>query len=216
MQVHKHDELMPKFVCTHCWTKLANFHEFYTAVDAAKHIYLGKFVKEEVPNFIEINCDGFAENFPPVKDEPTINSKLLPVVHFNDNSEELGDSIESIAINTRDAEHIECDEEAIRDNYDSVMYEVTEQESTAIDDVDDMPHSPKMEVVDEETVQTLNIRCGLCGRSVCKSSEAVNHYRSEHGEHAPHRQIIKCCDRQLLPYDIRDHTRYHLNPDSFK
>lgn len=68
------DDILPKFLCNDCWPKLEQFHEFYNAVAEAKSVYLKNTVKEEVPHFVAINCDGidFDDDRPSVKIEPLV------------------------------------------------------------------------------------------------------------------------------------------------
>lgn len=74
------DDDLPKFVCGDCWPKVEKFHEFYNAVDAAKSIYVKSTAKEEVPNFIEINCEGIEldDGVPLLKDEPMDSEPVEP------------------------------------------------------------------------------------------------------------------------------------------
>lgn len=86
---------MPKFICNDCWPKLEKFHEFYDAVEEAKSIFLKNTTKEEVPNFIEINCDAidFEEVIPSVKVEQEDDSedvKTEPMPNEETNEEIQG------------------------------------------------------------------------------------------------------------------------------
>lgn len=68
-------------MCGECWPKLKQFHEFYNAVSEAKQIYVKNNVKEEVPHFIAINCDGidFDDDIPSVKVEPMVVDDVVKV-----------------------------------------------------------------------------------------------------------------------------------------
>lgn len=74
MQVNEDDDVLPKFVCTDCWSKSNRFHNFYNAVAEAKQIFLVNLVKVEEPEIFEIDRDPYADevfNDPLLKIEPT-------------------------------------------------------------------------------------------------------------------------------------------------
>lgn len=192
---------------------MANFHEFYNAVDVAKNIFLTNTVKAEVPNFVQINCDGFDDDIQSVKEEP-VN---VDYINFEPSSLEMHGSRNQVGarglidINKRDDE-----ETGFNASIDKMPVEAT----TAATLDENTYDSPQTEALEEEIDQLcfkqMDIRCGLCNHPLSTASQAVNHHRSEHNANAYHKQIIKCCDRQLLPYDIRDHVQYHSNPNAFK
>lgn len=74
LQVNEDDDILPKFVCTDCWCKSNEFHDFYNAVTEAQQIFLVNLVKTEEPEIIEINCVPYPDdafNDPLLKTEPT-------------------------------------------------------------------------------------------------------------------------------------------------
>lgn len=47
---------LPKIVCLECWTKIADFHEFYQKIHTAQANYLSELVKSEQENhFIDVS-----------------------------------------------------------------------------------------------------------------------------------------------------------------
>lgn len=58
------NDLLPKYVCCHCWNQLSKFHDFYVAVNEARIIYLASTVKIEDATVSEVNIDslGIAAN----------------------------------------------------------------------------------------------------------------------------------------------------------
>lgn len=224
-QVLENDGLLPKFVCVHCWAKLADFHEFYKAVDVARNAYFKKSVKEEIPNFIEINCDGFIDDVPLVKNEPVCIdvNYLKPPLPENRQSESQSGLMKSIAFdsNNHDGESIECGEE-FESKCDFTFEEIS-LEPTSVDAPIENPLNSQKEtneVFKRETDQLdsgeLYVKCALCKHPLRTPSEAHSHYRTEHSENTQDRQKLTCCGRRLYPYEIYSHAKYHLNRDAFK
>lgn len=177
----ENDDHLPRFVCSHCWTKLTSFHEFYKAVEESKTAYLRwrSAPEKEIPDFLEINCEIFVEDvIPSVKEEP-----------LND---DVGDAVD-----------------------EPVEMEEIEDALAAAEMFEEEQQNPLEELAEDISKQS-QFKCGICEHPLRTSAETVNHYRNAHNETAYHKQIVKCCDRQLLPYDIRDHNRYHSDPYAFK
>lgn len=210
-QVLENDDLLPKFVCVQCWAKLADFHEFYKAVDVARNAYFNNRVKEEVPNFIEINCDGFIGDVPLVKNEPIcidVNDLKPPPPEKRQNENKYGLTT-SIAFdsNNHDGESIECGEE-FESKCDFTFEEIS-LEPASVDE------AFKRETDQLETDE-LCVKCALCKHPLRTPSEAHSHYRTQHSENTQDRQKLTCCGRRLYPHEMSSHAKYHLNRDAFK
>lgn len=175
-------------MCLYCWTKLANFHEFYNAVDQAKDVYLKNTIGNNVLNFITINCDEFDEDIlQSVKDEP-----------INDDND---DNVNNVIGDNRTSYREIHTTTVIAENASNSIQDTIE----AIEVINDQVH-PKQ----------LFVKCCICNHQLRTSSETMNHYRSEHNESSYRMQITKCCGPRLFPSEIYDHIQYHLNSDAFK
>lgn len=60
----------------------------------------------------------------------------------------------------------------------------------------------------------MDMQCELCQYTFETLSEARSHYRSKHKRHT---HLVKCCQLRLKIHgEIRDHIKFHLNPNEFK
>lgn len=60
----------------------------------------------------------------------------------------------------------------------------------------------------------VDMQCELCQYAFDTLSEARSHYRSKHKRHT---HLVKCCQLRLKIHgEIRDHIKFHLNPNQFK
>lgn len=240
IQISEND-IFPKFVCADCWTKLESFHEFYSAVDKAKSIFLKKCVKAENPSLVEINCDfieldgefhSFRDELVDYVDPATPEGKAIKT--------ESQSNLEKIECESRDHSKVgifatdgignESDEDgfSVKDDEtcvkhdsdgDRTMHGVPSAASVATEltkkifEYSGNGNKTRKTTFDDLVSKYLNMNCELCNHPLATLPEARAHYRSIHDQRSV---LINCCDRRLRASNIRDHLRYHMNPDLFK
>lgn len=232
-QVTENDHL-PKSICRDCWNKLDSFHRFYETVNEAKHKFLANFVKVEAMNFVEIDCDGIESDrkAPLVKDEvidfgqteirsPSLKNKAVCSGQFErlgNNSKHSSDAntIPNHIIDTQPASY-RCDENLDEEVTMNVPC-VESVEETAASAIDTSIAAAKSMVEENKTndhliANYIDMNCDLCKMPFNSLSDAISHYRNNHNKYTA---LLRCCQRRIQTSYIRDHVRYHLNPDIFK
>lgn len=181
-------------------------------------------VKEEEPNFIEIFCVGHVEDETLVEDEASVEDESMGIDATN--LEETSPNHQSQS-QSKFADLIETavSDDSDRDNESAELNERTKSKSNSISED---KSAENVNGSDKETNETpaddsnqldfshLRVKCVLCNQLVCTPEEVAQHYRIKHNESAHHKQVTTCCDRKLIPSDIRGHYRYHLDPDVFR
>lgn len=226
-QITENDHL-PKSICRDCWSKLERFHQFYEAVNEAKHNYLANFVKIEAMNFVEINCDAFESdrNAPIIKDEvvnfiqagirsPSLENKSDSRPHGQ--SKQLENSSKYSSEATTIPNHIIDTQPATCDGNLAGNPDCGSTEETAASGIDTSITAAKSIVGENETndhliANYIDMNCDSCKIPFSTLSDAISHYRNNH----KHTALLRCCQRRIKTSYIRDHVRYHLNPDTFK
>lgn len=218
-------------MCAECWTKVENFHKFYETVEEAKIFFLRNLVKEEEPNFVEINCDavGFDDTNVFVKTESSDfgadNSKRTEREHdgtqghddfgsssFFDfaNDDESNDSDKCMA--KFDEEHDPKVDAAAALAAAQLAIEVVGQVENTSDVTTNSSVLAKKKF-DHLISKYMDMKCEICRHPFDTLSDASYHYRSKHQRRTAK---LKCCQRRIKMPDIRDHIQYHLNPNMFK
>lgn len=213
------DDILPKYICIECWTKVMDFHKFYEAVDAAKQIFTNNSVKDETPNIFEINCDAveFDADIGLVKSEPSSDAD-----ESADNSEQTEYSqsgAHTIQYDNGDSDVAESIDKQMRNVGDAFVAVEKAIEITA--KVEDScgvngpfnANSRGNEKFDHLILEYMKMHCEICQQPFATLSEAISHYRSKHQRRTV---TLKCCQRRIKMPDIRDHIQYHLTPDVFK
>lgn len=213
-QVHEYGDHLPKFVCLYCWTKLANFHEFYNKVNAAKYTYVSKCVKIDEPNHIGVECDPldiFAVKVEPIEDnvertsfENISHENSMP--HFEEANIDSNNS--SFDINSA--------------NTVSAAAAVARRRPRSRP----RPPSPHKTFTTSLTFEKLtknninhlitdyiDMKCHVCEYPFKTIRKARGHLRTVHKV----RSIkMKCCGKKVGLYDIISHIHSHLNPEIYK
>lgn len=184
----------------------------------AKNAYLEGAVKEEVPNFIEIFCVGHVEDEASEEDESmgieVTNLEATSPNHQSQNQSKFADLIKTEVSNDND-----------RDNESAEPNERTECKTNSISEDESAENANDSDKETDETPAEdsnqldsshLRVKCVICDQLLGTAEEVTQHYRIKHNESAHHKQVTTCCDRKLIPSDIRGHYRYHLNPDVFR
>lgn len=181
-------------MCLYCWTKLANFHEFYNAVETAKNIYLASDVKTEEPNFTVVNCDLIEFGDDAVKAEP--KEELAP----------LGKS----AVESDGPQ----DKELNRDSkdYDGAA-SVSSSTVFAKSSVTKKGITKSKNNIDHLVADYIDMACEICEHPFKTLKKARGHLR---GIHKLRSIKVKCCQRKVDLYDISGHIQSHLNPEIYK
>lgn len=237
MQVSENDAF-PKFVCADCWTKLKDFHEFYDAVNEAKSTFMKNAVKEEFPNFVAVDCDlvDIDGELSEVKHEQTecVVIEDSTSAHFvsetiendvkSDLEETEKDTNGQLAADTFDNDEVsnESDGDDSGSNWSDglsmkmdldINWEMTNMAMATPIASELAEYADKKNGIDDLVAKYMNMTCDACDQSFETVQEGRDHYRIKHDKRPV---IINCCDRRLRLYHIRDHLRYHMNPDIFK
>lgn len=216
----KENDNLPKMVCRDCWRKLDEFHDFYNAVNAAKSNFWLEVVKNEEPNFLEINCDsvGYDVDIPSVKLEPLPDTVVADVQPSKDNrafSDSDGDTLRDNVDDTNDNSignvPIKLEKNAsakIVESHKSV------QKAVKTSDTNTKRFEKSSEEFDHLISNYMDMFCEICDHPFGTLPEASSHYLSKHKQTFA---LLKCCQRRLkMPGEIRDHIQYHLDPDKFR
>lgn len=207
-QVSEDDEL-PKCVCTECWTEVQHFHKFYESVKEATMNHIGIFVKIEEPSFVEDSCDAvdFDDNADSMETEPLTydghtdnNEPLANGGSSEDSSDrvnEFGGHTEETNSHVETLQHRNVDDES----------EVKPSSIFQSDAVGDTINFDKLIPI------CMNMQCDTCQHPFGSLSEATRHYKRKHKRRSV---SVNCCQRKVLLKGIRDHIRYHLDPNTFK
>lgn len=178
-------------------------------------------VKEVLPTFTEINCDGFVEDFPSikVKDEPMnvfVNNMELESLPLPKDPRAMNQNeFESVVCTNRGiSEEIECQDLLI---IHDVLTTKTTATTTLTENASDLEKNETLEMdINHSNSKQSHVKCALCDHPLRTASETKNHYRNEHNESAYYKQKTICCKLRLVPGEIYDHIQYHLKPDIYK
>lgn len=194
-------------------------------------------MKEEVPNFTEIICDAveYDEEFVPVKhelvDDGTVKEAepVLPENQAQDSEDSVQGDAEhdskpsdhfDLDTNTLDDTCSESDEGKLNVNRkrkmsvnETLTAPIAAELAEEISECTESKKKTRKKAFDELVSKYMNMNCELCNHPFETLPEARAHYRSTHGQRDV---IINCCDRRLRVSNIRDHLRYHMDPDIFK
>lgn len=195
-------------------------------MDQAKTIYMRSTLKQEVPTFTEINCDGFSCT----DDVPLM--KVEPMEHVIVKLEVESLAAEANAGANPDVE--ECDDFHSNDSNDedesgvSLVNELTSERTVAAAIELANENIPKTKITkttpsdSDKTVgehlenlvpNYMDMVCEVCSHPFESLATAIGHYRRTHNQRGI---IVKCCQRRVDLYDMVEHIQYHLNPDIFK
>lgn len=235
LQVSKED-ILPKFVCTECWTKATTFHKFYEAVAGAKIIYLERSLEEELrPNFAEINCDAVAldDGIACVKMEPSIDIGAGQLELTEHNSGAVNASQCRSDTNSRSTSFFQFANDDGSNDSDKCMAKFGKARHPKVDEATALaairnsfniehtqthgasanPINAPNKEFDHLISKFMDMQCELCRQPFGTLSQASSHYRSKHQRRTA---TLKCCQRRIKMPDIRDHIQHHLNPNLFK
>lgn len=225
LQVSENDDILPKFICTDCWNKLNQFHDFYNTVAEAKTHFLANLVKIEETNFK--GADVCEDDMPPVKtilineDGPSslrsiddrfeIESLQNQDFHdflFDDRLNDLEEIDEKI-----ECEEIACAKSASK--YDPVLDKTLTAEVAAVlaKQVYDKTSKTTIKQLIPLFPQYIDMICKICETKFDALCAALHHYRDKHHQT---KIYVKCCQKLISVAYVRDHILHHLNPDVFK
>lgn len=206
-------------MCLECWEKLADFHDFYRTVEEARAIYLQSSVKEEAPNSIEIlyveSIDVVATKleFSPAQDDSIdfhdVGNIRNDVEHDSNDTHNVASSTKSL---TDFSEQYDPNQTIVEASA-AVTTESANELGTKTTDTSIAVELSARRNVDHLAATFMDMRCEECGHPFVSLTEAISHYKNHHKTRTAR---MKCCQRRLQLYSIRDHMKYHLNPDTFK
>lgn len=196
-------------------------------MDKAKQIYLTNPIKTGETNFVEIICDAIESDH----DVPSIKNEVVEDVPIKVESSELNNAAErrenDSNDNDFDANDISSDDNVSRmdecvdkigDEFAIDSGRKTREEENAIK-ANDTTHVLGKSIGDENQPNDqlmsnyMDMNCESCKIPFETLSDAIGHYRNKHNKYSI---LVRCCQRRLRPSDIRDHIKYHSNPDMFK
>lgn len=217
-QINK-DDVFPKFVCVGCWVTLESFRKFYDAVNGARHSFLLKFVKNQMPEFCEVLSDAaaIAEEFFPIKDEQ------IDDVFVENNKSAASEGNISGDSATQDIGKIGDDifdnEDSFHRDSDSDQNDVgnVSEDDASLRVSNGMAGNAKNRKLDHLIPEYLDMNCSLCAQPFETLSDASKHYRRQHNQGFNSiRMKAKCCLQDIPFYHSRDHIQFHLDPEYFK
>lgn len=216
-------------ICSECWTKLWEFHKFYSSVEKAKNNY---FQKLEGTNFAEVKCEpigGDADNQSSVKSEPIEEDVLKcesPTPRVNEiknrckiqNSSNDDIEVADSSNDDSNTEYDQCDEkfdgesgaDLRRDEW-TTPKPATEVMTISVATVN--KNIVMRDKFDKLAPNYIDMVCERCKHPFTRLSEARKHYRLKHKQR---NAWVKCCQKKMDLYDIIEHIQYHLNPEIFK
>lgn len=217
-QINRND-VFPKFVCVSCWATLECFRKFYDAVNEAKHSFLLKLVKNQMPVFCEVFADAteIVEEFISIKDEQTDdvfveNNKSAPSEgHISGDS--ATQDIGKIEDDTFDNEYsIHRDSDSEQDDVENIS-----EDDALLPASTGIAGNSKNKKNDHLMPEYFDMNCSLCAHPFETLSEASQHYRRQHKQgYNSIRIMAKCCQQYIPFYHARDHIQFHLDPECFK
>lgn len=203
-------------MCTNCWKKISDFHEFYGRVDVATNEFLKTHTKGETLPFVEVKCD----EIDVIENESVIVKKeVSDIMSTEAEPQLLQPSPSPLESDDADEENIENDQREKEIDHFNVerSNESDNDDGHELDtNITATPISTangKIQNFDHLMPQYMSMTCDICDYPFKSMSGAFTHYRKEHQTQKIH---IKCCDCQLRMRDVKDHIRYHLDPDVFK
>lgn len=219
-------DILPKFLCLNCWTKSSDFHEFYNVVDEAKCIYLSNSVEEQVPDFVQVECNSFVydDDIHTVKIEPMTFDDDINRVEPPHHANSANEIRNSIAVKIANVNGIQY--EITNDKLKSDANLTTKLADPIVSDVLSTAAAAELaSKIYEKTCKSakmdflrlvpnyFDMNCEKCNYKFTALHKVYSHYRDQHKQTEIH---VKCCQRPIYALDIRDHILHHLNPDLFK
>lgn len=188
-QVRKQEGILPKSVCTDCWAKLADFHDFYNAVFDAESVFLKNAEEKEVPNTTEVNYDSSE-----CKDDVKIESMDIDFVGVK--SSTLEDSVI---------------QKTAQNSYEADATRPTRPKRPIIMTANSTPSKiNSAQLISEHMKMT----CFYCNIKIKTLAELTEHHQDKHSNEC-HLRVI-CCRSVLKLTDLLDHVEYHRNPNKYK
>lgn len=222
--------ILPKFVCTECWTIILNFHVFFRAVERAEIAFLQTKLKNgEIRERIRKKYQILnRKNSNRRKDSNTksdvSNDQYLSIqMCSEDDNNSENDS------HTQDPsdQHVESKEEQEKEfkrcplkksenrkrsiNADSDF----ENESYGRENTEIGPILRDKDKEDDLISKYFNLNCTICSEKFNLALELHKHWKSVHQMHPPS-LTCKCGRKYSRPYEMRDHVHYHLSPNAFR
>lgn len=190
-------------MCPECWLKVADFHDFYNAVDEAKKNYVEIDAKKEIPivddvvNYsVQVQC----EDDDSLKSEPMdfdfVQVEMPSLGQVNIPTNATKQRIESSAIEVRAKEKVPI----LAYGQPMAGQPMTGQPMTG----------SGAQLISE----FMNMTCFYCGIQINTVYEITEHHQDEHSDEYHLR--VKCCDTKLELTELLEHMEYHRQPDKYK
>lgn len=172
-----------------------DFHKFYNAVVAVKNEFLLKFVKNEEPRFVEINCDSFGcgVGIHPVKLEQELDTFEAHLLERNAFEGDRANEVENPKPEMDVAPDL--DDEATSDAIERFDGEISNNDRNDGDSCVSSECSPKAPNLDKEAAHKHNAlqkvkphECEICKKRLDSCFALFSHYYSplfaiEHNKH---------------------------------
>lgn len=188
-QVRKHDGILPKSVCTECWAKVADFHDFYNAVYDAENEFMQNAEEKDVPIITEVNYD-------PSECKDDVKIELMDIDFVGVKSS----SLEESAIQTTAQNRDEADATGSMRPKRPIIMTAHSTPSTN--------NSAKL------ISELMKMTCFYCNLKIKTLAELTEHHQDKHSDEC-HLRVI-CCRATLKLTDLLDHLEYHRNPNKYK
>lgn len=214
------DNLLPKYVCTDCWTVVLNFHEFFQTVEKAEIIFLqtklkyGK-IREKIQNKYQTinlinstkrentNSSISKSNIEPDESSNDSDNYLLTQMCSDDgNGSDSGEQEENCEQFGKRKISMSSESDFQNDSYG--------EKNTGAEPI------PRDKDKEDKLINNyFNLTCKICSDKFDLVMELHKHCRTVHKVPL---QLLTCkCGRNYKrPYEMRDHVYYHLNPNAFQ
>ncbi|XP_075166483.1 uncharacterized protein LOC142238666 isoform X2 [Haematobia irritans] len=207
-------------ICSQCWQKLTDFHEYYQNIKSHEEQRLKMVELNETKNFIEIKEEiPYISPSSSVADEYETEDPFLSVL----DKECLKDNTTPKTMPIKPKKRTNPSKSGkSRKKEENLSIPANEIKSEELENVTNSKNNETkrrkgyilLEENEELIRKHIQMLCQICPHTCCEFQDLVKHFKEEHPDVKPH---VKCCERKLdCPSDILQHAYYHENPDYFK
>lgn len=184
-------------MCPECWLKVADFHDFYNAVDEAKKNFVEIVAKKEIPNVDDDNAVNYSVQ---CEDDDSLKSEPM--------------DFDFVQVEMPTIEQVNIPTNVIAQRIESSAIEVKVKEKVPILAYARKPITPGNSSGAQLISEFMNMTCFYCGIQINTVYEITEHHQNEHSEEYHLR--VKCCDIKLELTELVEHMEYHRQSDKYK
>lgn len=213
-QVNENDDVLPAFICTACWTKARDFHDFHESVGEAQRNYT------EIPVEVKQSADIETANTTLVDSNRDEYVELMNNVETSMKSEIESDDND---FSNRDFKEESSDQDDVYDPIDCQQSSVcqskeppSEPSKIVTTDLATQVYAKTSKAAKAEFVKLIpnyfDMICQFCDSTFTSLNKVSEHYQRKHNNV---KVQMKCCPAVIAMADVRDHILHHLNPNLF-